>query len=224
MEEKGMCFMKKFKDFLKKLLLLVIFGSALCIPYKIIGSIDESFLMIIAVLHFILLIALCFLKKTQKSFWYLNISFLVCISFYMHYKNFNTVYPSINICAQWCWLNGDYEKTIEEWLNKKEEFKTSKEDFCQSLCEEDKHLNGPVKIYGKNGKIESEGYYIDGKREGLFRRYYRGRVKMETQYSHDKRNGYEREYHNNGKLNFEAFYKNGELIKKTWYDENGNPK
>ena len=217
--------MTNFKSFLKALLLLIAFGVILCIPYKIIGSIDESFLMMIAVIHFILLFVLCFSKKTQKSFWYLIVSFLVCISFYVHYRNLNAVYPSVkNICSQWCWLNGDYEKTIEDWLNKKEEFKTSKEDFCQSLCEEDKHLNGPVKIYGKNGKLESEGYYVNGKEEGTFKTYYRGKVKMEKQYSNGELNGYEREYHNNGKLNFEAFYKNGELIRKTWYDKDGNPK
>ena len=72
-----------------------------------------------------------------------------------------------------------------------------------------KHLEGPI---------------VDGKRNGVFKTYYKsGTVMSEGNFVDGKREGKAIVYHENGKINYEGFYKNGkECGIWKFYDDKGN--
>ena len=109
-------------------------------------------------------------------------------------------------------------------------------------------LNGDFQSYYKNGLIKSEGHYKDNKRKGFWQFYYEnGQIKKKGNYRYGKLRGYFRSYYQNGQLqsegNFidieerqglwqfyyengqlkeEHLYKDGILVSKKWFDEDGN--
>jgi len=69
--------------------------------------------------------------------------------------------------------------------------------------------NGKIKDYHNNGKLEFEGEYLNGKRNGLGKEYnYDGKLQFEGIYLNGKKNGKGKEFYNNGQLKLEGEYKN----------------
>ena len=77
-----------------------------------------------------------------------------------------------------------------------------------------------------NGKLEFEGEYLNGKRNGKGKEYfYIGDLEFEGEYLNGKKHGKGKEYYDNGKLEFEGEYLNGEINGKVKeYYDNGNLK
>jgi len=68
-----------------------------------------------------------------------------------------------------------------------------------------------------------EGEIKDGKREGLWIRYDDlGSKEFAVLYKNDKKEGLQKCYHYNGQLESEQIFKDGELISKKCWDEQGN--
>ena len=71
--------------------------------------------------------------------------------------------------------------------------------------------NGKVKEYDNYGKLEFEGEYLNGKRNGKGKEYAEGKLKFEGEYLNVRRIGKGKEYNwNTGKISFEGEYLNGE--------------
>ncbi len=82
---------------------------------------------------------------------------------------------------------------------------------------------GLWKYYYSTGQLEWEGNFKDGKEEGLFKIYYEnGQLMMEGNYKDGKREGLSKEYYKNGQLKWEGNFKDEELISKKCWDEKGN--
>ena len=67
-----------------------------------------------------------------------------------------------------------------------------------------KNGKGNIKEYTDNDKLEYEGEYLNGERNGKGKEYYNdGNLKFEGEYLNGKRwNGKGKEYYNNGKLKY----------------------
>ena len=76
--------------------------------------------------------------------------------------------------------------------------------------------NGKVKEYNKGGKLEFEGEYLNGKRNGKGKGYWNGKLEYEGEYLNDKRNGKGKEYDNEGKLQFEGEYINNKKVEQSF--------
>ena len=84
-------------------------------------------------------------------------------------------------------------------------------------------INGNVKgkVYYGNGKLEFEGEYLNGKKNGKGKEYFdNGKLRFEGYYLNGKRNGKGKEY-SNGKLIFEGEYLNGKRWNGKEYDYDG---
>ena len=83
---------------------------------------------------------------------------------------------------------------------------------------------GVAKLYNaQTGKLEYEENLVNGKRNGLSKKYYpSGKVLNEINFKDDKEEGIMRVYYETGKLQGEIPYKNGQVdgVVKA-YDENG---
>ncbi len=94
-------------------------------------------------------------------------------------------------------------------------------DAPDTVVEE--NLEGIVRTYYKNGQIEQEANYSDGKLEGLFRRYYHdGNLNQEKHFKDGQLNGLFRAYDEYGIPFFEMHFKDG--VKhgtETTYYKNG---
>jgi antitoxin component YwqK of YwqJK toxin-antitoxin module len=78
----------------------------------------------------------------------------------------------------------------------------------------------------RNGNLQREANYKDGKRNGLYRVWhYNGKLEKEMNYKDGRIEGLYREWYLNGKLFEESNYKDGELdgLSRNWY-ENGHLK
>lgn len=74
-----------------------------------------------------------------------------------------------------------------------------------------------------DGSLSKEGFYIDGRQEGLFTSWYEnGQLKSELTHKSGKLEGLAREWYENGQLKSEATYKNGKVqgLSRDWH-ENG---
>jgi len=70
-------------------------------------------------------------------------------------------------------------------------------------------LNGDVKYFHNNEKIKEEEYYINGKKNGIFKQYDSfGNINAEIEFKDDKRNGYSKYYFLNGQIQDLVSYKN----------------
>ena len=86
-------------------------------------------------------------------------------------------------------------------------------------------LNGKVKEYnGYTDKMEFEGEYLNGKRNGKGKEYYDdGQIFFEGEYLNGKRNGKGKEYYYlNFKISFEGEFKNGLRWNGKGYDNKNN--
>ena len=68
---------------------------------------------------------------------------------------------------------------------------------------------GFIKEYDRDGKLEFEGEYANGEKNGKGKEYYDGNLIFEGEYLNDKRNGKGKEYYYDSKLRFEGEYING---------------
>lgn len=86
--------------------------------------------------------------------------------------------------------------------------------------------HGPTKTYYKDGKTESEGRYANDEFDGLGRMFAKdGKLSYEVNYRAGKKDGQEKVYYPDGKtVRTFSIYKDGELVSKTEYDEQGRPK
>ena len=76
------------------------------------------------------------------------------------------------------------------------------------------NLNGLIKFYHKNGKLEAETNYINGKAEGISRVYYtNGNIEEESSWKNDELNGAIKYFDMHGKLISVVNYKDGEIVK-----------
>ncbi|MGL6063807.1 MAG: toxin-antitoxin system YwqK family antitoxin [Fusobacteriaceae bacterium] len=78
--------------------------------------------------------------------------------------------------------------------------------------------NGVYKSYYRESfesmkLLVEEGNYIEGRREGLWKLYHKGKLMREYNYKNDKLDGPQRNYDEKGKLISTDFYENGKLIK-----------
>ena len=81
--------------------------------------------------------------------------------------------------------------------------------------------NGKVKEYDIDGKLEFEGEYLKGKKNGKGKEYYFGKLLFEGEYLNGKKNGKGKEYYF-GEFLFEGEYLNGKKNGKgKEYDRNG---
>jgi len=83
-------------------------------------------------------------------------------------------------------------------------------------------LNGPTYYYNQNTQTpQTETWYANGKKTGIFRQYYEnGKIQEETWYLNDQKNGLSRWYNKLGRTVAEYTYLEGnfEGPQKTWYD------
>ena len=86
--------------------------------------------------------------------------------------------------------------------------------------------NGKCKEYNDNGELKFEGEYLNGKRNGKGKEYnFFGKLEFEGEYLNGERNGKGKEYNYNGNLEFEGEYLNGERNGKgKEYNYNGKLK
>ena len=83
--------------------------------------------------------------------------------------------------------------------------------------------NGKVKEYDNYGKLEFEGEYLDGKRNGKGKEYSLGQLTFDGEYLKGRKTGKGKEYYFDGKISFEGEYLNGERHGKgKEYDGDGN--
>lgn len=88
------------------------------------------------------------------------------------------------------------------------------------LKEAGKVPEGPVKQYFKDGKVQAEWNFKNGKEEGLFREYWDdGKLCWEGKYSGGKPEGIKRFYYKTGKLGYEDEYRAGiQTGRKSFYE------
>ena len=82
--------------------------------------------------------------------------------------------------------------------------------------------NGLCKKWYDNGQIQMIYNYIKGKLNGTQKKWYKdGTLRAEWNYVNDILHGVSREWFQNGEMKTLKKYKNGELLEKLTYDENG---
>ena len=120
------------------------------------------------------------------------------------------------------------EKKIEKSIDKSIESLYILKDIFSFLSEKqklkiiiyDKYLQNKLNINIKesnkyNGKLEFEGGYLNGERNGKGKEYdYIGKLEFEGEYLNGKRNGKGKEYTYDGMLTYEGEYLNGEKMTK----------
>ena len=83
--------------------------------------------------------------------------------------------------------------------------------------------NGLCKKWYDNGQIQMIYNYIKGKLNGTQRKWYKdGTLRAEWNYLNDIPHGVSRELFQNGEMKTLKKYKNGKLLEKLTYDEDGN--
>ena len=83
--------------------------------------------------------------------------------------------------------------------------------------------NGLCKKWYDNGQIQMIYNYIKGKLNGTQKKWYKdGGLRAEWSYLNDMPHGVSKEWFQNGEMKTLKKYKNGELLEKSTYDENGN--
>jgi len=87
----------------------------------------------------------------------------------------------------------------------------------------DGELDGKFTQWHENGQKMKEGSYKDGKEDGKVTEWYEnGQKYSEFNYKDGKEDGKWTEWYENGQKWYEATLKDGELIKETYWDEDGN--
>jgi hypothetical protein len=98
----------------------------------------------------------------------------------------------------------------------------NKPDYYEfTLYKHDKPI-GIVRKYNLEGELMEEIPYVNGKRDGMHKTYYKGKLFAEIQDSAGSANGIEKRYYLNGKVMSETIYINGVAGSTKNYDQNGN--
>ena len=82
-------------------------------------------------------------------------------------------------------------------------------DEYGNILYELKNGTGNVKEYNDDGELVFEGEYLNGKRNGKGKEYFKGKLRFESEYLNGERNGKGKEFYD-GELRFEGEYLNGE--------------
>lgn len=83
--------------------------------------------------------------------------------------------------------------------------------YLLSVYKADKKV-GTARLYRKNGKLKSEGTFINGKEEGIEKQYYEnGMLQKRISFKDGNQNGKEDEYDEKGVLKTEKEYLNGHI-------------
>jgi len=104
--------------------------------------------------------------------------------------------------------------------------------FCISGCETKKKNVKPVKssdvtdglkkYYNKEGKLKTEVTILNGKRDGVAKTYYNGKVSLAMNYKAGRREGASKRYYRDGTIYQETFYKDDKMDgERKKYRENG---
>ena len=73
-------------------------------------------------------------------------------------------------------------------------------------------MEGCFKYYGKNGEIISEETYKNGVKNGVFKFYKDGHLKLEGKHKQDQVDGVVKTYNEKGQFELEVTHKDGKLI------------
>ena len=85
-------------------------------------------------------------------------------------------------------------------------------------------LNGTTTVWLENGTIFSTSQYSNSIPHGKWKKFHPSGILMfELTYVYGKKDGYEKWYHENGKIKSEQYFKNGESkLEIVRWDQNGN--
>ena len=115
---------------------------------------------------------------------------------------------------------GDLNKKGEKIGLHKEWFKNGRLNFEQNY--QNGKLNGLYKSWYENGQIKYEGNFKDGEKDGLIHEWYEnGQLQYKMNYKNGKYDGKLEKWYENGQLLYEQIWENGQLVKVTHYKENG---
>lgn len=81
------------------------------------------------------------------------------------------------------------------------------------------------RTYDKNGQITHEAFFSNKKMtkmQGNSKYWSKGNLKLEIQYKKGKKDGFLKSYWENGTLKRNDFFNNGEFVRGTCFDRNGN--
>ena len=85
------------------------------------------------------------------------------------------------------------------------------------------NLIGKYTEWHKNGQKSGEGPFKNGKMDGKWTWWYEnGNMREEGTFKDGEPDGLYTEWYENGQKMSEGTYKDGEIIRTTWWDENGN--
>jgi antitoxin component YwqK of YwqJK toxin-antitoxin module len=110
------------------------------------------------------------------------------------------------------------DKEITNMLIKKEEIKLN--PLLGQWFYKQKPFNGFAVLYHKNDGISEKIGFFNGKREGLYYKYFRdGSIKNKGYYIQNKLHGIKFNYFKNGKVYSESNYVNGKRqgLQRTWF-------
>ena len=139
-------------------------------------------------------------------------------------RGFDKVPPGFNGLA-YCCVKGKVEK-LAYFKDGKKEGVYRKWHRGYGTLEIEQHYragerDGIYRQWSHKGALIKEINYKDGKKEGIRRAWDRdGQLVHEQEYKDDMPDGVERKWIN-GQLWWESTYKKGNLIKRTYYDEDG---
>jgi len=82
---------------------------------------------------------------------------------------------------------------------------------------------GAYKVYYESGELKSEGSFKNGQKNGVYKEYYQsGKLWWEEYYEDGKHQGLIKEYFQSGAVRSVWLYKDGNLLNRKTYDEDGN--
>ncbi|MDD6210494.1 MAG: TonB family protein [Bacteroidales bacterium] len=133
------------------------------------------------------------------------------------------------------WIVKDYHKNGQLQMTgqysdkklKKQQGKAIFYHYNGNVASEGQYLNnkkvGIWKYYFLKGPLRGEGNVVDDKREGIWTFYHQnGSVFGKENFKKDKAEGESKWYYESGKISEIAIYKNGTVIDKTNFEEDGN--
>jgi antitoxin component YwqK of YwqJK toxin-antitoxin module len=85
---------------------------------------------------------------------------------------------------------------------------------------------GIASFYFADGKVMTEVPYKNDEKNGIVKNYHHsnGTIETEIEYKNGKQDGMEKEYYSDGKLMFDALFRDGQIQEKREYDLDGNVK
>lgn len=102
-------------------------------------------------------------------------------------------------------------------------YPNGKEKVVVFYSDDKEHVKLKEEVYYADGKLQSEGSFQNGKRNGLWRVWYQnGNLWSEGEFLEGKAEGFRKVYYENGRMRYSGQYKNDVKTGEwTFYDENG---